>query len=53
MDLVGPRLFDLDGDQASWAYDFQKAIINSIGGGTTDIQREVIADRVLELPRSR
>jgi alkylation response protein AidB-like acyl-CoA dehydrogenase len=28
-------------------------MILSIGGGTAEIQREVIADRVLELPRSR
>lgn len=52
-EILGHQLFDLHGAHAHWAYDFQKAIINAIGGGTTDIQREVVADRVLELPRSR
>jgi len=36
-----------------WTYDFMWAWVLTISGGSNEIQREVIADRLLELPRAR
>ncbi len=42
--------YALDGD---WQYQFLRTRANSIEGGTTDILRNIIAERVLGLPRLR
>ena len=52
-DLAGPRLVDADAVESGWKDEWFHSIVHAIGGGTADIQREIIADRVLELPRSR
>ena len=41
----------LDSDR--WTYRFLRARANSIEGGTSEIQRNIIAERVLNLPRMR
>lgn len=40
-------------DNAYWQYGFLRAKANSIEGGTSEIQRNIIAERVLGLPRGR
>jgi alkylation response protein AidB-like acyl-CoA dehydrogenase len=40
-----------DGDAASWLYGFLANRCLSIAGGTSEIQRNVIAERLLGLPR--
>ena len=55
-DLVGPCGFagrgaELAEDEGAWAYG---ALINralTIGGGTSEIQKNIIAERVLGLPK--
>lgn len=47
--------FSPDGDRLAnpWTYDYLWSWVFSISGGTNEIQRENIADRVLGLPRAR
>jgi alkylation response protein AidB-like acyl-CoA dehydrogenase len=50
MDLRGP---DAPAVESDWTYRFLRARANSIEGGTTEILRNIIAERVLGLPRLR
>jgi alkylation response protein AidB-like acyl-CoA dehydrogenase len=38
---------------SDWTYRFLRARANSIEGGTTEILKNIIAERVLNLPRLR
>jgi len=53
-DILGPKAL-LDGpdnsDAANTNFDAAKAYMNSIGGGTDQIQRNIIAEKVLGLPK--
>ncbi len=40
-------------DDADWTYRFLRARANSIEGGTTEILKNVVAERVLGLPKAR
>jgi alkylation response protein AidB-like acyl-CoA dehydrogenase len=50
MDIEGPRAMLADD---TWTYRFLRARANSIEGGTTEILRNIVAERVLGLPRMR
>jgi alkylation response protein AidB-like acyl-CoA dehydrogenase len=50
MDIAGPHAL-LDEDE--WTYRFLRARANSIEGGTSEILRNIVAERVLGLPRMR
>jgi hypothetical protein len=54
-EILGLGMLDYDHCRASnsWAYDFMNSWVVTIAGGTSEIQKEIIADRVLELPRAR
>jgi alkylation response protein AidB-like acyl-CoA dehydrogenase len=49
-DLLGPSALRV-GDR--WAYEWLRARGNSIEGGTTEILKNIIAERVLGLPKAR
>jgi alkylation response protein AidB-like acyl-CoA dehydrogenase len=49
MDVAGSRALVGDG---SWPYRFLRARANSIEGGTTEILKNIVAERVLGLPRA-
>jgi alkylation response protein AidB-like acyl-CoA dehydrogenase len=40
-------------ENGAWQYRFLRSRANSIEGGTTDILKNIIAERVLGLPRMR
>ena len=43
-----------DGLQSSeWTYKFLRSRANSIEGGTTEVMKNIVAERVLGLPRLR
>ena len=56
MDLQGGDLAVTDPDRAEesgrWQHSFLISLAGTIGGGTSEVQRNVIAQRVLGLPRS-
>jgi alkylation response protein AidB-like acyl-CoA dehydrogenase len=49
-DLVGPEALTAG---TPWAYELLRARGNSIEGGTTEILKNIVAERVLGLPRAR
>jgi len=52
-DILGPKLLQLNEDNHDWQFNYLRSYASSIGGGTTEIQKEIVADRVLGLPRGR
>jgi alkylation response protein AidB-like acyl-CoA dehydrogenase len=50
MEIAGPRAMLADDE---WTYRFLRARANSIEGGTTEILKNIVAERVLGLPRVR
>ncbi len=52
VEIVGPRSLALtDDDDGRWAERYLASFASSIGGGTSEIQRNIIGERVLGLPR--
>ena len=52
LDIIGPealRLTPVDGN--GWTGPYLQSFAYTIGGGTTDIQRNIVGERVLGLPR--
>ena len=50
LEIEGPRAMIADD---RWSYRFLRARANSIEGGTTEILKNIVAERVLGLPRMR
>jgi len=50
VDVLGPEALQ---PRSPWAYRFLRARANSIEGGTTEVMKNIIAERVLGLPRLR
>ena len=51
LELLGRHAELLDGDHAAWMKGYEFALAGPIYAGTNEIQRNVIAERVLGLPR--
>ncbi len=54
-DILGWDFLEFDGDRSAhpWTYEYLWSWVFSISGGTSEIQREITADRVLGLPKGR
>ncbi len=51
LDLLGPAAEIDEGEDAAWVKGYQFALSGPIYAGTNEIQRNIIAERVLGLPR--
>jgi alkylation response protein AidB-like acyl-CoA dehydrogenase len=51
MRLLGADAAAIDGDLASWGYQFLFTRCYTLGGGTSEISRNAIGERILGLPR--
>src|SRR2546428_11375665 len=51
MDIAGPASQVADGD--GWKYQFLRSRANTIEAGSSEVLRNILAERVLGLPRSR
>jgi alkylation response protein AidB-like acyl-CoA dehydrogenase len=51
VELLGPEGATLDGPAAQWNFGFLANRCLTIAGGTSEVQRNVIAERLLGLPR--
>jgi alkylation response protein AidB-like acyl-CoA dehydrogenase len=51
LDLLGPHAELLDGPDAAWMKGYEFSLSGPIYAGTNEIQRNVVAERVLGLPR--
>ena len=52
LEVIGLPAQLWDCDDGRWAFNYLRARGNSIEGGTSEIQRNIVAQRVLGLPRS-
>jgi alkylation response protein AidB-like acyl-CoA dehydrogenase len=54
-EIINWNFLDYGADRKSnrWTYEFMWSWVLTIAGGSSEIQREIIADKILELPRAR
>lgn len=52
-DLMGPEMLDLDATPDHWTYEYYRSTLQTIAGGTSEIRRNIIGERLLGLPRDR
>jgi alkylation response protein AidB-like acyl-CoA dehydrogenase len=54
-EMLGWEFMAFDGDRTNhpWTYEYLWSWVFTIAGGSSEIQREIVADRLLELPKSR
>jgi alkylation response protein AidB-like acyl-CoA dehydrogenase len=54
-EILGWDFLEFNGDRTAhpWTYEYLWSWVFTISGGTSEIQREITADRLLLLPRSR
>ncbi|MFZ4604358.1 MAG: acyl-CoA dehydrogenase family protein [Caulobacterales bacterium] len=53
VDLLGTDMLDLGAMPARWTMLYYRSIMLTIGGGTSEIRRNIIGERVLGLPKDK
>lgn len=53
LEVIGSESLELSAPEEEWTGPYLYSFSRTIGGGTSEIQRNIIAERVLGLPRSR
>lgn len=53
LEVIGSESLELSDPEEEWTGPYLYSFSRTIGGGTSEIQRNIIAERVLGLPRSR
>ncbi len=53
MDVLGNRSLEREGETAAWTFRYLDGFKHTIAGGTSEIRRNIIGERVLGLPRGR
>ncbi len=55
LDILGSRSLDIDdvSEEHYWTKEYLWSFTETVGGGTSEIQSSVIAERVLGLPHDR
>jgi alkylation response protein AidB-like acyl-CoA dehydrogenase len=52
-DLMGAEMLDLEASPSRWTTQYYRSVMQTIAGGTSEIRRNIIGERVLGLPRGR
>jgi len=52
LEVLGREAQQWDFDRGRWAYQYLRSRGNTIEAGTSEVQRNILAQRVLGLPRS-
>jgi alkylation response protein AidB-like acyl-CoA dehydrogenase len=53
LEIIGPEYLDYYGDFGVWSHDYLESFKHTVAGGTSEIRRNIIAERVLGMPRDR
>lgn len=53
MELIGPESLDRSGRYATNIAGYLYSYASTVGGGTSEVQRDIIGERILGLPRNR
>ncbi|GAA4819013.1 hypothetical protein GCM10023232_14860 [Sphingosinicella ginsenosidimutans] len=51
LDILGAGSVEREGAASQWVYRYLDGFKHSIAGGTTEIRRNIVGERVLGLPR--
>jgi alkylation response protein AidB-like acyl-CoA dehydrogenase len=52
-DLMGPETLNVAATSERWTQQYHRSIMQTIAGGTAEIRRNIIGERLLGLPRQR